>query len=107
MPAQGPENMSLTFDDFQLLIEKMYSRKDRARGSAATFLWLCEEFGELAAALREGSREEMEAEFADVLAWLATLANVEGVNLSEALHKKYGKGCPGCGLMVCTCDRKP
>ena len=99
--------MSLTFDDFQLLIEKMYSRKDRARGSAATFLWLCEEFGELAAALREGSREEMEEEFADVLAWLATLANVEGVNLSEALHKKYGKGCPGCGLMVCTCDEKP
>ena len=107
VPEQGPENMSLTFDDFQLLIEKMYSSKDRARGSAATFLWLCEEFGELAAALREGSREEMEAEFADVLAWLATLANVEGVNLSEALHKKYGKGCPGCGLMVCTCDEKP
>lgn len=97
----------MTFDEFQELIEKMYSRKDRERGSAATFLWLCEEVGELAAALREGTHEDLEAEFADVLAWLATLANVEGVNLSEALHKKYGAGCPGCGGMVCTCEEKP
>lgn len=99
--------MSMTFDDFQQLIEKMYSHKDRERGSTATFLWLCEEVGELAAAIREGTREEKEGEFADVLAWVATLANVEGINLSAALHKKYGEGCPGCGLMVCTCDEKP
>jgi NTP pyrophosphatase (non-canonical NTP hydrolase) len=99
--------MSLTFDDFQGLIDRMYGDKDRVRGSTATFLWLCEEVGELAAAIREGTREEKEAEFADVLAWLATIANVEGINLSEAVHRKYGEGCPGCGLFVCTCDEKP
>jgi NTP pyrophosphatase (non-canonical NTP hydrolase) len=99
--------MSLTFDDFQQLIDRMYSDKDRARGSAATFLWLCEEVGELAASLREGTHEEKAAEFADVLAWLTTLANVEGVNLAEALHRKYGEGCPGCGQMVCDCNEKP
>lgn len=93
--------------DFQKLIEKMYSAKDRQRGSAGTFIWLMEEVGELAAAIGEGTKKEKEEEFADVLAWLATLANVEGIDLTDAVHAKYGQGCPGCGLMVCTCTEKP
>ncbi len=97
----------MNIDDFQALINKMYSDKDRERGSAATFLWLCEEVGELAAALREGSHEDKCGEFADVLAWLVTLANINDVNLSKALHAKYGDGCPGCGRMICTCQTKP
>ena len=97
----------MTLREFQRLIETMYSAKDRVRGSAATFLWLSEEIGELAAALREGTREELAAEFADVLAWIATLANVEGIDLADAVKAKYGEGCPGCGLMVCTCNEKP
>ncbi|MBI4580662.1 MAG: nucleotide pyrophosphohydrolase [Planctomycetes bacterium] len=93
--------------DFQRLIEKMYSHKDRQRGSAGTFLWLMEEIGELSAAIAgNADREHKAAEFADVLAWLVTLANVEGIDLSDALHAKYGEGCPGCGLMVCTCNEK-
>ncbi|MCG3130860.1 MAG: hypothetical protein FLDDKLPJ_01633 [Phycisphaerae bacterium] len=96
----------MTFDDFQALIETMYSHKDRARGTPITFMWLCEEFGELATALREGSHEEKCGEFADVLAWLATVANINNVNLDEALRKKYGSGCPGCGKWVCTCQSK-
>lgn len=90
----------------QHLIEEMYSAKDRKRGSEGTFLWLMEEVGELAAAIREGTFDEKEAEFADVLAWLATLANVEGVDLEKAM-KKYTNGCPGCGNMVCECNEKP
>lgn len=97
----------MTLDDLQALIDKMYSEKDRKRGTPATFLWLCEELGELAAALREGSFEQKEAEFADVLAWLVTLANINDVNLTKALEAKYGRGCPGCGHLVCTCDVKP
>jgi NTP pyrophosphatase (non-canonical NTP hydrolase) len=94
--------------DFQQLIEKMYSHKDRERGSAGTFMWLVEEIGELAAAIADGRDEaNKREEFADVMAWLATLANVEGVDLSDALHSKYGQGCPGCGRMVCTCQAKP
>lgn len=91
---------------FQELIETMYSAKDRKRGSAGTFLWLMEEVGELAAAIGEGSQEEKEGEFADVLAWIATLANVEGVDLAKTLDK-YAKGCPGCRMMVCVCNEKP
>ncbi len=97
----------MTIDDLQALIDKMYSDKDRQRGTPATFLWLCEEVGELAAALREGSPEQKAAEFADVVAWLVTLANINDVNLTKALETKYGTGCPGCDRLVCTCDAKP
>jgi NTP pyrophosphatase (non-canonical NTP hydrolase) len=89
--------------EFQGLIRKMYIEKDQARGIDGTFMWLMEEVGELAAALRSGTHEERLGEFADVLAWLATIANVAGVDLSEAVARKYGSGCPGCGQFVCTC----
>ena len=97
----------MTLDDFQKLIDRMYSDKDRARGAAATFLWLSEEVGELAAAIAGGTKEQQAEEFADVLAWLATLANVVNVNLDEAVRAKYGSGCPDCGQFVCTCEAKP
>ena len=97
----------MTFDELQELIERMYSQRDRERGTAATFLWLAEEVGELATALREGTHDEKCAEFADVIAWLVTLANINDVNLTEAVESKYGKGCPGCGMLVCVCNAKP
>jgi NTP pyrophosphatase (non-canonical NTP hydrolase) len=81
----------------------MYLEKDLARGAEGTFMWLMEEVGELASALRNGTHEERTAEFADVLAWLTTIANVVGVDLAEAVNRKYGSGCPGCGQFVCTC----
>ena len=93
--------------ELQQLIDKMYSDKDRDRGTDATFLWLMEEIGELASALREGTPEEQAGEFADVIAWLVTLANVNNVDLTRALEAKYGSGCPGCGHMICGCDAKP
>lgn len=92
--------------EFQDLINRMYSDKDRERGSAGTFLWLVEEIGELASAVSEGSQADKEEEFADVLAWLFTLANVENVDLTAAIAKKYGSGCPGCGKVVCVCNTK-
>ena len=50
--------------------------------------------GELAEAIGElnrgdGDRLALEEEFADVLAWLATLANVMDVDLTEAVARKY------------------
>jgi NTP pyrophosphatase (non-canonical NTP hydrolase) len=93
----------ITLTEFQQLIRRMYMEKDIARGIDGTFMWLMEEVGELASALRKGSQEERTLEFADVLAWLATIANVAGVDLTEAVMRKYGSGCPGCGRFVCTC----
>lgn len=94
---------SVNLAEFQRLIREMYFEKDIARGIDGTFMWLMEEVGELASALRSGSHEERLGEFADVLAWLATIANVANVDLSEAVTRKYGSGCPGCGRLVCTC----
>lgn len=93
----------ITISDFQSLIRDMYLEKDRERGVDATFMWLMEEVGELASALREGTPEEQRGEFADVLAWLTTIANVVDVDLTQAVHEKYGEGCPGCGALVCCC----
>lgn len=93
-----------TLADFQRLIRKMYLEKDLARGVDGTFMWFMEEVGELASCLRHGTSEERHAEFADVLAWLATMANVVGVDLNAAIQQKYGAGCPGCGKFACTCD---
>jgi len=91
--------------EFQRLIDRMYSDKDRQRGAAKTFLWLTEEVGELASAIAGKQKKDKEEEFADVFAWLVTLANVEGVDLERAIEKFTG-GCPGCGQMVCRCDSK-
>jgi NTP pyrophosphatase (non-canonical NTP hydrolase) len=93
----------MTLRNWQSIIQTMYSSKDETRGVDGTFMWFMEEVGELAAALREGSPEELAAEFADVLAWLATLANISGVDLEQAVAIKYGNGCPGCGNSVCQC----
>ena len=99
----------ISLTDFQELIRTMYLEKDVARGIDGTFMWLIEEVGELAAALRDGSHEEKLGEFADVLAWLTTIANVADVDLNEAVQRKYGAGCPGCGQYICRCsdDEKP
>src|ERR1700712_1027267 len=94
----------LTLGEFQGRIRAMYGAKDEARGDAATFLWLAEEFGELATALRSGTPEELALEMADVLAWLATLANIRGVDLEAAVWRKYGQVCPGCQSTPCRCD---
>jgi NTP pyrophosphatase (non-canonical NTP hydrolase) len=97
--------MSLSLSDLQRLIRDTYDAKDRSRGVEGTFMWFVEEVGELSAALRGGTAREQAEEFADVLAWLATLANVVGVDLDAAVQAKYGRGCPGCGCTPCECDR--
>ena len=96
-------NAEVSLRDFQSLIHKMYYEKDIARGADGTFMWLMEEIGELAAALRSDDRENLREEFADVLAWLATIANVVDVDLTTAVAAKYGSGCPGCDRFVCVC----
>ncbi|MEE2642002.1 MAG: MazG nucleotide pyrophosphohydrolase domain-containing protein [Planctomycetota bacterium] len=100
---------SITLADFQALIRDMYFEKDVSRGIDGTFMWLMEEIGELATSLRSGDREERLGEFADVLAWLATIANVAEIDLNEAILRKYGTGCPGCNKLVCVCpdEEKP
>ena len=93
----------MTIRDFQQLIERIYGAKDGARGTAGTFMWFTEEVGELSRALRRGRCEELEGEFADVLAWLSTLASLHGVDLADAAARKYAQGCPRCHATPCAC----
>ena len=95
--------MAYTLAHLQQVIRDTYDVKDRQRGIGGTFMWFMEEVGELSAALRSGPKQELAAEFADVLAWLATLANVAGIDLEAAVAAKYGAGCPGCGQSPCQC----
>jgi len=88
---------------FQQLIEDIYFERDSARGLAGTHMWFCEEVGELTRALRRGQQDELEGEFADVLAWLSTLASIAGIDLEAAALKKYEKGCPRCESTPCAC----
>ena len=86
----------------QDVIERTYGDRDRARGTAATVAWLAEEIGELAQAVRKGSRDQQLHEFGDVIAWVASLANQMGINLEEAAAR-YASGCPVCSSLPCVC----
>jgi NTP pyrophosphatase (non-canonical NTP hydrolase) len=98
----------VTLAELQTRIRDLFGAKDARRGVEGTFMWFMEEVGELSAALRDRSdADNLALEFADVLAWLATLANVAGVDLSAAVARKYGGGCPRCGATPCGCAAKP
>jgi NTP pyrophosphatase (non-canonical NTP hydrolase) len=77
--------------EFQNFIKDRYQKRDKQRGTSATFMWFIEEVGELSTALSGNDQKEKEEEFADVFAWLCTLANINDVELEEAL-KKYTEG---------------
>jgi NTP pyrophosphatase (non-canonical NTP hydrolase) len=85
--AMNPSELTLA--GFQKHIADRYEAVDRARGTPKTWMWFSEEVGELARALARDDRANLEEEFADVLAWLCTLANINDVNLAAALTRKY------------------
>jgi NTP pyrophosphatase (non-canonical NTP hydrolase) len=93
----------MEISELQRVLRTTYYQRDAKRGRDATFRWLTEEVGELARALRHGERDELVHEFSDVLAWLASLANLSGVDLEEAAAR-YANGCPKCGAQPCACD---
>jgi len=93
----------MTLAEFQDLIRRTYHDRDARRGIDKTALWFVEEVGELAEAIRKGDRRAVEEEAADVLAWLATLASLSGVDLETAAKAKYAKGCPRCSAIPCRC----
>jgi len=85
----------MNISEFQRLISKKYEKRDRQRGVPATFMWFIEEVGELATALMSEDQKNKEEEFADVFAWLCTLANISDVNLENACAKYTGNNVKG------------
>jgi len=89
--------------EFQRLIRRTYHARDKKRGLDKDYLWFTEEVGELAEAVRKRDRKRIFAEAADVLAWLCTICSISGVELEEAALAKYGRGCPRCKAIPCSC----
>ena len=92
----------MEIEAMQRTIAATYLERDRERGVDATFRWFTEEVGELARAIRTGERPELVHEFSDVLAWLASLANLLEVDLTAAVAR-YANGCPKCNASPCSC----
>ncbi len=94
--------LAVELAELQQVIERTYGDRDRARGVPSTVAWLAEEVGELAQAVRKGSAAQQRHEFADVLAWVASLANQMGIDLADAIAR-YAHGCPRCSATPCGC----
>lgn len=88
---------------FQKAIEAIYLQRDAARGVEGTLLWFVEEVGELVRAIRRKERGNLEEEFADVYAWLVTLASLHELDLEAVARRKYARGCPRCLSTPCAC----
>jgi len=85
------------------MMRRLYFHRDSERGIAGTYEWLTDEVKELGAALDSKDKQALEGEFADVLAWLASLANIRGIDLENAALGKYDDKCPKCGHSPCEC----
>jgi len=89
--------------EFQEMMRRIYLQRDLERGMKGTYDWLVDEIGELGEALESGQKDAAGKEFADVLAWLASLANTVGTDLETAAIEKYNNKCPRCGCCPCRC----
>jgi NTP pyrophosphatase (non-canonical NTP hydrolase) len=89
--------------EFQEMMKRSYFHRDSERGVKGTYNWLVDELGELGEALKGNDKEATEKEFADVIAWLASLANIMGIDLEKAAIKKYSGKCPKCQQSPCQC----
>ena len=91
---------------FQEMMKTLYFVRDKKRGEQDTLNWLKDELDELSEALQDGKIDSIEKEFADVFAWLASLANISNVDLEKAVLKKYNYKCPKCFASPCLCPYK-
>jgi NTP pyrophosphatase (non-canonical NTP hydrolase) len=90
--------------EFQEMMKRLYFKRDSERGVNGTYSWLVDEVAELGEELKgETDKEAAEKEFADVIAWLASLANIMGIDLERAAINKYNYKCPKCQQSPCQC----
>jgi NTP pyrophosphatase (non-canonical NTP hydrolase) len=89
--------------EFQAMMRQLYFHSDSERGARGTYAWLVDETRELGDSLEGKNKKELENEFADVIAWLASLANVVNVDLEKAALGKYSNKCPRCNRSPCQC----
>ena len=102
--------------EFQLLMKELYFKNDSKRGIHSSFLWFIEEVGELSESIRkymaisepdkkEVYKIEVGKEMADIIAWLASLANLLDINLEDETKQKYPNICLKCNNNPCLCEK--
>jgi len=96
--------MLMHIHEFQNMMRQLYFHRDSKRGVDGTFNWLVDEVHELGNAIQNQNKKETEDEFADVIAWLASLANVLNIDLEKAATTKYPNKCPKCNSTRCRCE---
>ena len=84
-------------------MHRLYFHRDSKRGTVGTYNWLIDEVKELEEALESNDKKALEDEFADVIAWLASLANISNIDLEKAALNKYDDKCPKCRHSPCQC----
>lgn len=99
----GKESILISIAEFQHMMRRIYFSRDVQRGAKGTHEWLRDEVEELGEAMQSTDRKALEDEFADVVAWLASLANVLEVDLEKAALRKYADCCPKCRASPCRC----
>ncbi|MFX1451278.1 MAG: MazG nucleotide pyrophosphohydrolase domain-containing protein [Promethearchaeota archaeon] len=92
----------MNISEFQQMMKQLYFERDKKRGVSRTFCWLVEEIGELAKSVNK-KNIDMGQEFADVLAWLCSLANLKNIDLEKVTLEKYNFRCPKCLNNPCKC----
>jgi NTP pyrophosphatase (non-canonical NTP hydrolase) len=93
----------MEISEFQKFMYDLYAHNDKRRGGLATTLWLVEEVGELAEAIRRNDMENLREELADCFAWIGALANLYDIDLEKAFLEKYPLVCPTCRKNPCIC----
>ena len=95
----------MKIQEFQLLMKDIYFERDQKRGKDKTFIWLVEEIGELSKTFnKDFTKKEVESEFADIFAWLCSVANLLDIDLEKAVSTKYNNTCPRCKKNPCNCE---
>jgi NTP pyrophosphatase (non-canonical NTP hydrolase) len=103
MRALNNTGENLHMSEFQKMMHRLYFHRDSKRGVEGTYKWLLDEVKELWEALETNDKKALEDEFADVIAWLASLANITNVDLEKAAVNKYDDKCPKCKHSPCKC----
>lgn len=97
-----------TLDDWQKHLDRIYGARNRARTSSEVWYRMLEEIGEVLQAARPPSLSAIETTLPDLFAWLAALADVENVSLTNAVGDRFAYGCPYCDAMEnCSCIYYP
>ena len=93
----------MQINEFQKMVRTLYYERDSKRGIKRTVEWLNDEVKELKEAIEKDDLMSTGKEFADVLAWLASLANILNIDLEKVTLSKYNNICPKCKLAPCDC----